>query len=164
MKIDYQKFLAHLCDTGMKKFAGEIAPVVENYFANLKNADFAKWINAANALPDMKDISIDLSADTVRIGDGSNIDTAQRAEIIERLMQLHPWRKGPFELFGTKIDTEWRSDWMTSTGTSELSVWTMSRHLFTIAGELSTAIMRQLSLSIPRRIASVEAPSEQPRS
>ncbi|MHC5156775.1 MAG: tRNA 5-methoxyuridine(34)/uridine 5-oxyacetic acid(34) synthase CmoB, partial [Planctomycetota bacterium] len=22
----------------------------------------------------------------------------------------HPWRKGPFELFGVKVDTEWRSD------------------------------------------------------
>ncbi len=26
-------------------------------------------------------------------------------------MGLHPWRKGPFELFGVHIDTEWRSDW-----------------------------------------------------
>jgi tRNA (mo5U34)-methyltransferase len=24
---------------------------------------------------------------------------------------LHPWRKGPYELFGVTIDTEWRSDW-----------------------------------------------------
>ena len=26
------------------------------------------------------------------------------------LQQLHPWRKGPYELFGVHIDTEWRSD------------------------------------------------------
>jgi tRNA (mo5U34)-methyltransferase len=26
-------------------------------------------------------------------------------------MGQHPWRKGPFELFGVHIDTEWRSDW-----------------------------------------------------
>jgi tRNA (mo5U34)-methyltransferase len=26
-------------------------------------------------------------------------------------MGLHPWRKGPFDLFGVHIDTEWRSDW-----------------------------------------------------
>ena len=26
-------------------------------------------------------------------------------------MLWHPWRKGPFELFGIHIDTEWRSDW-----------------------------------------------------
>ena len=29
----------------------------------------------------------------------------------ERLMTLHPWRKGPLELGGVRIDTEWRSDW-----------------------------------------------------
>jgi tRNA (mo5U34)-methyltransferase len=27
------------------------------------------------------------------------------------LMGLHPWRKGPFELCGLHVDTEWRSDW-----------------------------------------------------
>ncbi|MDG1897568.1 MAG: tRNA 5-methoxyuridine(34)/uridine 5-oxyacetic acid(34) synthase CmoB [Fuerstiella sp.] len=27
------------------------------------------------------------------------------------LLNFRPWRKGPFDLFGTHIDTEWRSDW-----------------------------------------------------
>ncbi len=26
-------------------------------------------------------------------------------------MQLHPWRKGPYEICGIPIETEWRSDW-----------------------------------------------------
>ena len=29
----------------------------------------------------------------------------------ELLMELHPWRKGPFSILGIPIDTEWRSDW-----------------------------------------------------
>ena len=29
----------------------------------------------------------------------------------ENLFTLHPWRKGPLELGGVTIDTEWRSDW-----------------------------------------------------
>jgi len=29
----------------------------------------------------------------------------------QRLAGLHPWRKGPLELGGVSIDTEWRSDW-----------------------------------------------------
>jgi tRNA (mo5U34)-methyltransferase len=29
----------------------------------------------------------------------------------DTLMDLHPWRKGPFELFGLPVDTEWHSDW-----------------------------------------------------
>lgn len=32
-------------------------------------------------------------------------------EIKALLMQLHPWRKGPFKLPHFDIDTEWRSDW-----------------------------------------------------
>ena len=26
-------------------------------------------------------------------------------------MQLHPWRKGPYEICGLTLDSEWRSDW-----------------------------------------------------
>jgi len=29
----------------------------------------------------------------------------------EQLLKLHPWRKGPLELSGVLVDTEWRSDW-----------------------------------------------------
>lgn len=32
-------------------------------------------------------------------------------QLRQRLMGLHPWRKGPLELGGIRIDTEWRSDW-----------------------------------------------------
>lgn len=32
-------------------------------------------------------------------------------KLAETLMQLHPWRKGPLQLGGCFIDTEWRSDW-----------------------------------------------------
>ncbi len=35
-----------------------------------------------------------------------------RTEALEAALRgLMPWRKGPFEFFGTHIDTEWRSDW-----------------------------------------------------
>ncbi len=111
MKIDYQKFLSHISNAGLNEFAVDITPRLENYFASLKNGDFAKWIDAINGLEDVRNLSIELNADTVVIGNAGDIDAGQRPEIIENLMQLHPWRKGPFELFGIKIDTEWRSDW-----------------------------------------------------
>jgi tRNA (mo5U34)-methyltransferase len=34
-----------------------------------------------------------------------------REALAATLMELHPWRKGPLELGGVPIDTEWRSDW-----------------------------------------------------
>ena len=35
----------------------------------------------------------------------------QTQALRELLLQLHPWRKGPFHIHGVDIDTEWRSDW-----------------------------------------------------
>ena len=50
--------------------------------------------------------SWDFAADTIRIGDESSPLLPD-----DLIMALHPWRKGPFMLRGTFIDTEWRSDW-----------------------------------------------------
>jgi len=111
MKLNFENFINHLADSGMDKFADDIAPAIENYFTNLKHGDFPKWLSAIDALPDIESPSVDLGADTVRIGIAGDIDGIDQPEIIENLMKLHPWRKGPFELFGIKIDTEWRSDW-----------------------------------------------------
>ena len=52
-----------------------------------------------------------LDTDTVQIGLGSDLTHTQQAQLKTDLMAFHPWRKGPYDLFGVFIDTEWRSDW-----------------------------------------------------
>jgi len=37
--------------------------------------------------------------------------TNDPVQLRQHLLKLHPWRKGPLELSGVRIDTEWRSDW-----------------------------------------------------
>ncbi len=54
---------------------------------------------------------LDLAADTVRVGSRAEVPPAEREEIHRTLRALQPWRKGPFDLFGIHIDSEWRSDW-----------------------------------------------------
>jgi tRNA (mo5U34)-methyltransferase len=39
------------------------------------------------------------------------MDKGRRLALQATLMGLHPWRKGPFQLFGMHLNTEWRSDW-----------------------------------------------------
>jgi len=53
----------------------------------------------------------ELNSDTVQIGLASDLTREQQAQLKTDLMAFHPWRKGPYNLFGIKIDTEWRSDW-----------------------------------------------------
>lgn len=52
-----------------------------------------------------------LTADTVQIGSNYNLSNQERAQLKIQLESFQPWRKGPFDLFGIHIDTEWRSDW-----------------------------------------------------
>jgi tRNA (mo5U34)-methyltransferase len=61
--------------------------------------------DALNQLP-IINVTVDLG-NTVSLKTEDVVDTLE-LERIARLMM--PWRKGPFDLFGLFIDTEWRSD------------------------------------------------------
>ena len=77
-------------------------------FSRDSHGDYDRWQAALNDLPEMAVDSVGLT-DTVTI-DGA-ITNEQAVTLEAALGELHPWRKGPFELFGVKIDSEWRSDW-----------------------------------------------------
>ncbi len=53
--------------------------------------------------------SYDLNSHAINVKANPALSHAQREELQQHLMGLHPWRKGPFELFGLLIDTEWQS-------------------------------------------------------
>lgn len=75
-----------------------------------QHGDYARWRTGIDALPPVKPSSIDLHTDSVRIGMPDDTDMNDD-DLREALMQMHPWRKGPFSFFGMHINTEWRSDW-----------------------------------------------------
>ncbi len=58
----------------------------------------------------MAEAEIDLDGDTVRIGAEEDLDPQQREDLREILMEFRHWRKGPFNIFGVEVDSEWRSD------------------------------------------------------
>jgi tRNA (mo5U34)-methyltransferase len=76
-----------------------------------RHGDLPRWELALASLPDIAPSSVDLATDCVRVGSASDASPGEVAALERGLRELHPWRKGPFELFGVHIDTEWRSDW-----------------------------------------------------
>lgn len=76
-----------------------------------RNADLPRWQQAVAALPERLPAQVTLNTDTVTIGHADQLNATQRSTLDSALRELHPWRKGPFDFFGTVIDTEWRSDW-----------------------------------------------------
>ena len=71
--------------------------------------DLPRWREALGALPSLSATDIQLNG--ARVGVTGQISAESYAALQAALMGLHPWRKGPFELWGLHIDTEWRSDW-----------------------------------------------------
>ena len=47
---------------------------------------------------------------TIRIGQAEELSSEQHEKLQRVLETFIPWRKGPFEIFGTFIDAEWKSD------------------------------------------------------
>jgi len=74
----------------------------------LSHGDYEKWSAAIGSMPEVEVFEIDLNADSVTAS--GHISETDRRQLKEQLLQLHPWRKGPFNLFGIHIDAEWRSD------------------------------------------------------
>jgi len=107
---DYSKLYAMLEGSQLAPWLETLPATVAALFER-GHGDLARWQSAVDAMPRMRPSSIDLCADSVRIGEASDVDETTRAEIERQLRIMHPWRKGPYSVFGVDIDTEWRSDW-----------------------------------------------------
>lgn len=73
--------------------------------------DLPLWHQTFEALPDIQAKNLDFNSGLLKVGDAEEIDSTAREKLESTLRAFHPWRKGPFSIFGVEIDTEWRSDW-----------------------------------------------------
>jgi tRNA (mo5U34)-methyltransferase len=109
--IDYSPLVQRWQGGPLSRWADTLQADVEQHFHSGRYGDLPRWLEALAQLPELDASSIDLAAPTVRVGRPEDSDAQQRIKLEDALRTLHPWRKGPFELFGVHIDTEWRSDW-----------------------------------------------------
>lgn len=72
------------------------------------HGDLERWLAAVDQLPGLRAENVELARCFALEGP---CDDTTRAELKTALQGLIPWRKGPFDVFGVHIDTEWRSDW-----------------------------------------------------
>lgn len=106
----YKELYQALAEAGGQAWVELLPAQLAKAFADSAHGDLERWRRALDGLPDLSSSNIDL-LEAVRIGRAEDVSDATRHFLREQLMLLHPWRKGPYELFGVKIDTEWRSDW-----------------------------------------------------
>ncbi len=107
----YDHFLKQLKDGPLAAWEKDLPQQIQHGLDPNRFGNMTKWQQTIHALPDIRPSHIALNNASITIGDANDMDESQRNAFKQQLMQLHPWRKGPFELFGLYIDTEWHSDW-----------------------------------------------------
>lgn len=109
--IDYTALTQKWAGGELDLWSRTLEADIEARFHSERYGDLPRWLAALDALPDITPSSYALDSERVTVGTTEDC-TPEQLQILEReLRQLHPWRKGPFDLFGLHIDTEWRSDW-----------------------------------------------------
>jgi tRNA (mo5U34)-methyltransferase len=109
--IDYNALIERWQGGDMDAWAQLLPDQISSGLSPQRYGDLRRWLQVLEDLPDISSDHIQLASDRV----GTNSNTAPTPMLLEQLRTglqgLHPWRKGPFDLFGVHIDTEWHSDW-----------------------------------------------------
>lgn len=108
--LDFNAFYAQLACSRLHKWLDTLPAQLSAWSTDALHGDFKQWQKIIANLPGIKTNNIELN-NSVTIGTADEISAGQAQQISYLLQQLKPWRKGPFNLFGIHIDTEWRSDW-----------------------------------------------------
>lgn len=103
--------LTELDDTGQNHWAERIKSQLTHRFDDNPHGDLGRWQSALDSLPIISQTTPELNTSAITLSSPHPLNAGQQQELEVGLRGLMPWRKGPFNFFGTHIDTEWRSDW-----------------------------------------------------
>lgn len=88
--LDFEALAGSLAEIGLTDWPDLLGPLLATRFSSGEHGDFDRWRQIVFDVP----------------------DAAASPQILrERLLELSPWRKGPFCIAGVDIEAEWRSDW-----------------------------------------------------
>jgi tRNA (mo5U34)-methyltransferase len=108
--INYDLLYQQLTDTALAAWKTSLPERIRQQTYDRGHGDLHKWLSALEGLPDIKPSQITLDSPWISIGDSKDCSDSERQQLEQQLRVLWPWRKGPYNVFGIEIDTEWRSD------------------------------------------------------
>ena len=108
--MDFADFYARIARDRLQPWLQQIPARLHAWQHDQQHGSLPGWIRVLNKLKSYQANYRNLQ-DGVLLGQADEISTGEQEKLANLLQLLHPWRKGPFDLFGIHIDTEWRSDW-----------------------------------------------------
>ena len=95
----------------LSSWADKLPQQIQKGFSHERFGDLRNWEVQLKSLPNISYNSISLDSNRVSAKTDIPLSNLETEKLQATLQKMHPWRKGPYELFGLHIDTEWRSDW-----------------------------------------------------
>ncbi|BFT30456.1 tRNA 5-methoxyuridine(34)/uridine 5-oxyacetic acid(34) synthase CmoB [Alteromonas sp. D210916BOD_24] len=99
-----------LLDSPLSHWLQTLPALMDEWQRHGKHGEFDKWCRLLSKLPTTEVDQFSLKH-AVTLGSEQNVNDYTQKQIEGLLKQFMPWRKGPFDIHGIHIDTEWRSDW-----------------------------------------------------
>ncbi|MDD1629948.1 MAG: tRNA 5-methoxyuridine(34)/uridine 5-oxyacetic acid(34) synthase CmoB [Methylococcaceae bacterium] len=109
--IDYQPLYNNLLDAKADAWVKILPQQLATALDITRHGNLEQWQTVIECLPKLATTHRLLDADAVQVGLSDDLPETARMQLEHQLKALRPWRKGPYNLFGINIDTEWRSDW-----------------------------------------------------
>lgn len=107
----YQDLFQYMKQGPLNRWLDNLIPQLEQRLLENPHGDLGRWQAALNRLPDIQADNITLTTSAITANKAEALSEAELVQLTSGLMALSPWRKGPFQLFDTYINTEWHSDW-----------------------------------------------------
>ena len=101
--------LAHLSSAGLGAFESALSERLAPVQAVLRGKDRKARLyrETLGTLPEVCPSVMDLEGKRIRIGQADDLSVGDRQTLMTILRVLIPWRKGPFDIFGISLETEW---------------------------------------------------------
>lgn len=103
--MNHAALFDYLRQHGLNRWAQRLASESGNWLVH--HGDYARWSAALENLPGLHDVRADFNAPAITVDGECGAPDA----LLTALRGLMPWRKGPFQIGGVHIDSEWRSDY-----------------------------------------------------
>ncbi len=108
--IDFSNFYQIIAKNRLSHWLTTLPSQLYQWEKEHLHGQFGRWQRVLKKFPELQTDNIDIK-NAVKVGSPGELSPGEQKKLANLLEHFHPWRKGPFEVHGIDIDTEWHSDW-----------------------------------------------------
>ena len=108
--MSFNRLYELIKDTELEPWLDTLEQQIEQALDNDVNGKLGGWKQVIEQLPCISASSVTLDSAAVSVSPLIALPDKQTVELKNALKQLMPWRKGPYNIHGVEIDTEWKSN------------------------------------------------------